>query len=92
MPSLERPVHVVAERELITQNCEWKKKKKKKEEEEEENKKKFTGMAPSWAEMYRLLCWDWMQGGMRASAKKPAATSRADPQKWTFVVGVVMVF
>jgi hypothetical protein len=22
---LERPVHVVAERELITQNCEWKK-------------------------------------------------------------------
>ena len=26
--SLERPVHVVAERELITQNCEWKKKKK----------------------------------------------------------------
>ena len=26
--SLEIPVHVVAERELITQNCEWKKKKK----------------------------------------------------------------
>ena len=24
---MERPVHVVAERELITQNCEWKKKK-----------------------------------------------------------------
>ena len=24
--SLERPVHVVAEQELITQNCEWKKK------------------------------------------------------------------
>ena len=28
LPSLERPVHVVAERELITQNCEWKMKKK----------------------------------------------------------------
>ena len=27
---LERLVHVVAERELIAQNCEWKKKKKKK--------------------------------------------------------------
>ena len=25
---LGRPVNVVAERELITQNCEWKKKKK----------------------------------------------------------------
>jgi hypothetical protein len=30
LSSLKRPVHVVAERELITQNCEWKKKKKKK--------------------------------------------------------------
>ena len=30
LTSLERTVHVVAERELITQNCEWKKKKKKK--------------------------------------------------------------
>jgi hypothetical protein len=30
LPSLERPAHVVAERELITQNREWKKKKKKK--------------------------------------------------------------
>ena len=29
LPSLERPVSVIAERELITQNCEWKKKKKK---------------------------------------------------------------
>ena len=29
LPSLEKPIHVVAERELITQNCEWKKKKKK---------------------------------------------------------------
>ena len=28
LPSLEIPVHVVAERELITQNCEYKKKKK----------------------------------------------------------------
>ena len=28
LPSLERPVHVVAERELITQNCEWENKKK----------------------------------------------------------------
>jgi hypothetical protein len=28
LPSLERPVHVVAEQELITQNREWKKKKK----------------------------------------------------------------
>ena len=26
LPSLERPIHVVAERELITKNCEWKKK------------------------------------------------------------------
>ena len=25
--SLERPVHVAAEQELITQNCQWKKKK-----------------------------------------------------------------
>ena len=30
LPSLEGLVHAVAERELITQNCEWKKKKKKK--------------------------------------------------------------
>ena len=30
LPSLERPVHVVAEQELITQNYEWKEKKKKK--------------------------------------------------------------
>ena len=30
IPSLERPVHVVAERELITQNCEWKKNTNKK--------------------------------------------------------------
>ena len=30
LPSLERPVRVVAERELIVQNCDWKKKKKKK--------------------------------------------------------------
>jgi hypothetical protein len=34
LPSLEIAVHVVAERELIIENCEWKKKKKKKEEEE----------------------------------------------------------
>ena len=32
LPSLERPVHVVEEWELITQNYEWKKKKKKKRE------------------------------------------------------------
>ena len=33
LPSLERSVHVDAEREFITQNYEWKKKKKKKAEE-----------------------------------------------------------
>jgi hypothetical protein len=41
LPSLERPVHVVAERELITQNCEWKKEKK----ENKKKKKKRTFMA-----------------------------------------------
>ena len=28
LPSLGRPVHIVAERELVTQNCAWKKTKK----------------------------------------------------------------
>ena len=29
LPSLEKPIYVLAERELITQNCELKSKKKK---------------------------------------------------------------
>ena len=36
---MERPVHVVAERELIAQNCEWRKKNEEEEEEEEKKKK-----------------------------------------------------
>ena len=32
----ERSLHAVAERELITQNCEWKKKKKKKKKKKDE--------------------------------------------------------
>ena len=39
LQSLERPVHVVAERELIAQNCEWRKKNEEEEEEEEKKKK-----------------------------------------------------
>ena len=41
LQSLERPVHVVAERELITQNCELKKKKKKKKKKV--NSKEISG-------------------------------------------------